>query len=314
MQSTQHQFKGRFITILGAGYLGTRLAGHAIALGMHVSTVTRNPEKSAGLKSIGVRNPITAQLHETGWHDQLPVEQDFVVNCVSSAGGGIDGYRISYLEGNRSIQQWAGKDHPGTFLYTGSTSVFPQTDGSLVNEDSSTEGAPESGRVLLEAENLIRRNSPFAQSYILRLGGLYGPGRHYLLDLLRKGCEELPGRGDFLINLLHIDDACSAIWAALGAKIQTGENTDRANVEIFNVTDGNPATKAEIVEWIAEQVGGPPPRFNPDAQGHRNPLRRKDGHLPNRHVDNHKIRETLDWIPAYPTYRDGYQDLLATQP
>ena len=303
---TQHHLQGKRIAILGAGWLGTHLAGQAINHGMHVSTLTRNPATSEKLYDLGVHQPITAQLHEATWHNKLLREQDFVVNCVSSAGGGIKGYRLSYLEGNRSILAWAGSKHPASFVYTGSTSVYPQVDGQIVDETTSTEGASESGQVLLETERLIRENSLFARNTILRLGGLYGPGRHYLLDRLKEGVKEIPGSGDSLLNLLHLDDACSAIWATLS---QDG-NDSREPVEIFNVTDGNPSTKANIVEWLAEQLGCPTPLFNPNAQSGRSLIRNSKGKAPNRRIDNRKIRIECGWAPTHLTHRDGYRDLL----
>jgi nucleoside-diphosphate-sugar epimerase len=307
MDMTQHHLQGKHIAILGAGWLGIRLAEQALRHGMHVSTLTRNQVTTEKLRDLGVHHPLTAQLHEATWHGQLPREQDFVVNCVSSAGGGIEGYRLSYMEGNRSVLAWAGSNHPATFIYTGSTSVYPQVDGQLVDETASTEGASESGQVLLEAEGLIRGNSPFARSIIFRLGGLYGPGRHYILDQLREEVKELPGSGDSLLNLLHLDDACSAIWATLSQ----GGNTDREAVELFNVTDGNPSTKADIVEWLAGQLGRPAPFFNPNSQSGRSPIRRSKGKAPNRRIDNRKIRVECGWSPAHPTHRDGYRNLLS---
>ena len=310
MDPTQHHFQGRRIAILGAGWLGRRIAEQAIQYGMEVSTLTRNAKTTAALRNIGVHNPVIAQLHSNLWHEQLSRDQDFVVNCVSSAGNDLEGYRQSYVDGNQSILEWAGGDHPANFAYTSSTSVFPQTDGESVDETSTSAEVSKSGQSLLEAEDLLRRQSPFACTTILRLSGLYGPGRHYLLNLIREGCEELPGPGDFLLNLLHIEDACSAVWAALGMIKETGGQGGRGKVETYNVTDGNPATKAEIVEWLASQLGRPRPRFNPEANPRRSPIRRPGDKVPNRRIDNRKIRDALGWEPSFPCYRDGYADPL----
>ena len=158
--------------------------------------------------------PLTAKIQEDSWHSQLDLRQDYVVNCVSAGGGGLEGYRTSYLEGMKSILKWAGLEHSANFVYTGSTSVYPQTDGQTVDEKSSTEGTSESGSILLETEELLMEYSPFKNAAILRLGGLYGPNRHYLLNMLREGITEIPGRGDLQLNLLHLEDAASAVFAA----------------------------------------------------------------------------------------------------
>jgi nucleoside-diphosphate-sugar epimerase len=303
MNQTQSHFHNKKIAIFGAGWLGTSVVQNALNLGMQVSTLTRNPEKSSQLTQLGVHNTITAQLHEDKWHDRIPHDQDYVVNCVSSAGNGLAGYRTSYLDGNASLLQWAGTTpHPAKFIYTGSTSVYSQSDGSTVHENSPTPEPSEAGQILLQTENLLQTQSPFSQTHILRLGGLYGPNRHYLLNLLRNETTELPGRGDLLLNLLHLEDATSAIFASLQAELP--------GFHLFNVTDGNPATKTEIVHWLAQQLHIPTPTFNPDITPSRSPIRQSAGKVPNRKISNAKICSKLGWNPQYPSFQHGYEALI----
>lgn len=303
MNQTQSHFHNKKIVVFGAGWLGTSIVQNALELDMEVTTLTRNPERSLELNKLGVHTTITAQLHETNWHDQITPDQDYIVNCVSSAGNGLEGYRTSYLDGNTSILQWAGTQaHPAKFVYTGSTSVYSQSDGSTVHEDSPTPEPSEAGQILLQAENLLQTQSPFSQTHILRLGGLYGPNRHYLLNLLRKGATELPGRGDLLLNLLHLEDATSAIFASLQANLPA--------CHLFNVTDGNPATKADIVHWLAQQLDIPTPTFNPDITPSRSPIRQSGGKVPNRIISNQKICSVLGLNPKYPNFQHGYKALI----
>ena len=303
MNQTQSHFHNKKITIFGAGWLGTSIVQKALELGMEVTTLTRNPERSHDLTKLGVNNAITAQLHETEWHDQIAPDQDYIVNCVSSAGNGLEGYRTSYLDGNTSILQWTGtQPHPAKYVYTGSTSVYSQSDGSSVNEDSPTPEPSKAGQILLETENLLQTQSPFFQTHILRLGGLYGPNRHYLLNLLRKGTTELPGRGDLLLNLLHLKDATSAIFASLQSNLP--------GFHLFNVTDGNPSTKSDIVHWLAQQLNIPTPNFNPDITPSRSPIRQSGGKVPNRKISNQKICSELGWAPKYASFQHGYEALV----
>ena len=182
----------------------------------HGSLNPNNTKTSDELIDLGVKCTITAKIQEYTWHRQLDLRQDYVVNCVSAGGGGLEGYRTSYLEGMKSILKWAGLQHPANFVYTGSTSVYPQTDGQTVDEKSSTEGTSESGSILLETEEAPDGIFSFKNAAILRLGGLYGPNRHYLLNMLKEGITEIPGQGDLQLNLLHLEDAASAVFAALG--------------------------------------------------------------------------------------------------
>ena len=303
MTVTQSHFENKKILLFGAGWLGSAVAIQALKMGMEVTTLTRNPETSENLAKLGIQHTITDQLQETTWHSKISRDQDFIVNCVSSAGNGLEGYRTSYLKGNQSILNWCGKDpHPAKFIYTGSTSVYSQHDGSSVDENSPTPEPSEAGSILLDAEKLLKDNSPFTQTHVLRLGGLYGPNRHYLLNFLRQGAKELPGQGDLLLNLLHMEDATSAIFASL--------QSNQPGFHLFNVTDGNPSTKTEIVNWLAQQLHIPAPTFNPNITPSRSPIRQSGGKVPNRKISNAKIQKELGWEPSYETFKEGYENLL----
>jgi nucleoside-diphosphate-sugar epimerase len=79
----------------------------------------------------------------------------WVVNCVSASGGGVEKYREVYLQGMRNLIEWLGTAPPKKFVYTSSTSVYGQNDGSLVKENSSTEPAAETARILVETERVL---------------------------------------------------------------------------------------------------------------------------------------------------------------
>ena len=289
------------IVIFGCGYLGSELARQAIAKGLRVTALTRNKETAAVLRSLGAELVLEAQLEEDAWHSQINPTQDFVVNCVGSSGGGIEGYVKSYLNGQESIARWAADGAIGTYLFTGSVSVYPQTDGSLVNEKASCDGASDRGDLLLASEAIGFPGSPAVKrSFVLRLAGIYGPGRHVFLSRIRDGETSLPGDGEAWLNLIHRDDACSAIWAVL-------ESLTEIVGRIFNVSDGHPVLRQELVNWLAGEMEVEPPSFS----GIANPGRTAPGaRLPNRKIDNGRIREELGWEPRYPSFREGYRDLL----
>jgi len=87
----------------------------------------------------------------------------------------------------QSILGWAGRSAEGTFVYTSSTSVYPQTGGMVVDETAPTEGAGANGRILLEASLAPKSGPGVRRWFILRLAGIYGPGRHHLLDQILGG-------------------------------------------------------------------------------------------------------------------------------
>lgn len=295
----------RTITLFGCGYVGSAVARQAIDRGLRVSALTRNQETASALRAMGVSQVVEAELDSPNWHSKLSPEQDYVVNCVSSAGGGLDGYRKSYLSGQESILSWARGGRIGAYLYTSSISVYPQSGNVEIDETFSTTEASGRGRILLESERLLVEGiDPDTRWFILRLAGIYGPGRHSLLDRLREPAPEITGEPERHLNLIHRDDVCSAIWAAL-------EAPDSIRNEIFNVCDDFPETRKQVLRWLADTIGRPPPVFvqkKPLAGSRRSHLERPH----DRRIINRKIKSILGWRPAYPSYQDGYRQILQT--
>lgn len=297
--------KPKKVALLGCGYIGFAFAKEALQKGFQICALTHNSEKVAALKNLGVQNVIKAELESESWHSRIDPEQDWVLNTVSAAKG-INGAQRSYLEGQKSVVKWICGGKIDTFIYTSSTSVYPQNNGVWVNEKSQTDGGNERSKVLLEAEKVIQESGlgSCKRWFILRLAGIYGPGRHYILDRLRRGEVEFEGSGDFALNLAHRDDICSALWA-------TFESPYIINNEIFNVCDDYPTLKKEMVGWLAKKIDCPSPEFNPYLTTGRSRQRQlPNGHLPNRYISNKKIREIFHWEPQYASFRSGYASIL----
>ena len=315
------------LVIFGCGYIGTAVAREALASGMKVEALTRNPERATELATMGV-NAVVADLAADSWHERIARGPEFVLNCVSSGGWGIEGYQRSYVGGMRSILSWAKRSPVGTVVYTSSTSVYPQTGGVVVDETDAIQvlsvqrpddmggtqpppeatagrapmphGASETGRVLLEAEALLREAGDACRRwFILRLAGIYGPGRHHLLDQIRNGTAEMAGSGAQHLNLAHRDDIVAAIWAAFASPSSVSNR-------IFNVTDDAAATKAEVVQWLAAQLGRTPPRFSGGAASTRCGFVEQ----PDRLISNARLKAELGWQPKYPSFREGYRQIL----
>jgi len=293
---------GKSLVIFGCGYVGTALARAGRAADARVTALTRNQATAEVLRAEGV-TVVQADLAGDEWHGRIPSGTDFAVNCVSSGGGGLAGYEHSYLQGMRSIVRWTGQGGApiGTLLYTSSTSVYPAGGGDAVTETTATAGASPRGAVLRAAEEVLEQAPPAvcARWFILRLAGIYGPGRHHLLDELRSGSPVFSGRGDHRLNLAHRDDIVSAVLACLGAPAAVRN-------EIFNVADGAPATKHEVVAWLCAQLGRSVPAWA-DTGG---PSHREGAAVPDRTISSRKLQERLGWRPAYPDFRAGYAPLL----
>lgn len=286
--------------IFGCGYVGTALARTLIGQGVRVGALTRNLERAAELRELGLAEVLAADLDGAGWKKELVGNYDAAVNCVSSAGGGIDGYRKSYLEGQKRILEWARTQEIRSYVYTSSTSVYPQDGGIAVDEEADTTEASPTGQVLLESEKLIQAQAElYASCYVLRLAGIYGPERHYLLNQVREGGGTIPGRGDYHMNMIHRDDIVAAVLAVISCNPPSG---------IYNICDDEPSTKETVLAYLAGQLGLPTPKFDPEDIPLR--LQRRGGRMPDRVILNHKAKAKLGWQPKYPSYREGYADLL----
>ncbi len=293
---------GQRLVIFGCGYVGSALADAARTQGAHVTALTRNPAKAAELAARGLE-VVVGELGSSDWHARLPGGADVAVNSVSAADPSVEGYRRSYVDGMRSILDWAarGSRPVGTLLYTSSTGVYPQGGGVEVDESASTDGASPTGQVLVEAENVLRGASreAVARWFIFRLAGIYGPTRHHLLNALRAGTTRMAGEPAFRMNLIHRDDIVGALLAAAAAPAAVRDG-------VFNLSDGAPATRAELVGWLARAIGVAMPEF----EGAAASARKGGAVTPDRVIRSDKIRRTLGWAPRHADFRAGYRAIL----
>lgn len=223
--------KGKTLTILGCGYVGKRVVRMALKHGMIVTVLSRNEETLKALKDIGVHQAVHARIEEEGWHEAITESQDYVLNCVSASDRSLGGYRTSYVDGQQSALAWAGKTPIAHYIYTSSTGVYPHKSGEVVSENTPIEKPTETGSILLEAEELVQKNTVVEKWMILRLAGIYGPGRCYLLDQLKAGQREFDTSGDEWINYVHVSDVCRVIKCAMQAR----EDAWRS---IYNISAG----------------------------------------------------------------------------
>jgi nucleoside-diphosphate-sugar epimerase len=292
--------EGKRLVIFGCGYVGTAVALDALARGGRVTALTRSETSALVLREQGI-TAVAADLASHAWHGEIEGGPDFVLNCVSAGGGGTPAYRHNYIDGMASVVAWARKrGAAGTIVYTSSTSVYPQDGGVLVDESAPTAGTSERGRLLVEAEEQLRNSAgACGRWFILRLAGLYGPGRHHLMDQVRAG--RVAGVGEHRLNLIHRDDVVAAAASCFDAPPAIRD-------EVFNVADDHPARKSEVVEWLAAALGVPRPQFTREPAGDRRTV------TPDRIIANGKLKTVLGWRPRYPSFRDGYARIAGTVP
>ena len=292
------------VFIFGCGYLGIRLADTLIATGHEVGALTKNETFADVLRARGITEVIVDRLESHTWHSLVGNDYTKIINCVSSAGNGLSGYESSYYEGQASIIQWAKSHSIETFVYTSSTSVYPENSGGLVSEDSLKEDSVHSdtAQVLIRSENLIESNqSHFDDYFILRLSGIYGPKRHYLLNQIQSS-SAIAGSGDYFMNMIHIDDIVTAIIGLINVKADIPSG-------IYNLSDDMPTQKKVVVEWLANELGIAVPTFDKYSVTQRNVSRKT--RTKNRRIANTKIKQVMGLVLKYPTYKEGYTHIIS---
>lgn len=263
--------------IVGYGYLGRRVAARWVAAGKRVAAVTRR--NAAELRALGVE-PVTADVTDPASLAALPRAAVvlYAVGMDRSAGHSM---RDVYVGGLGNVL--AALSGGGRLVYVSSTSVYGQSDGSEVDETSPAEPTEEAGRVVLDAERLLRERRPDA--IVLRMAGLYGPDRLLRKQAILKG-EPLVGDADKWLNLVHIEDAADAVVAA-AERVAAGAT--------FTITDGTPTLRRAFYTLLTELMNAPPAAFQ----------ERPEPGTPNRRVLNRRARAELDWAPRFPSFREG---------
>ncbi len=279
------------ILIAGCGYIGLPLGINLKSRGHEVTGWVFSETSGQKVSSSGLQVIVDDLRSPQSWA-RYQQQFDAIFYCPSTRGGSPEDYQQIYVDG---MKQSIGALKPGgTFFYTGSTSVFSQTDGSLVDESSPTEPGSGNGSILLQAEQVALS----AGGLVLRLSAIYGEGRGIMLRRYLEASGPVPGNPDRYLNQIHRDDAVSAALFLL-------EHHPKCP-EVFNVSDDCPTTHRDILAWIAQTLNRPPAEFNLE------PVSRKRGDS-NRRISNRKLR-ALGWQPTYPSFREGYQALLPTNP
>ena len=270
--------------VIGCGYLGRRVAALWRAAGDQVFVTTRRVDEEDRFRGEGFE-PVVCDVLDPASLTKLPQVHTalYAVGFDRSSGATM---RSVYVDGLANVLSVVDS---GEFIYVSSSSVYGQTDGGWVDEDSRTAPREESGRIVLEAEMVAR--SLRERAIVLRFGGIYGPGRLLRRAAIERG-EPIVGDADKWLNLIHVDDGARVILAA-EARGTAGR--------IYNVCDGAPVRRRDFYTELARRLGAPPPRFV-----------MPEGEMPPHESANRRIRTVRMMTELYPELRyPGYVDGLA---
>jgi len=280
--------------VIGCGYLGLRVAKLWLARGDEVCAVTRSLQKAEQFSAQGLR-PVLADITDASSLRQLPPAETvlFAVGYDRAAGPSIHDV---YVDGLRATLEALTGDLQ-RFIYVSSTGVYGQTGGEIVDENSPCEPTREGGRACLAAEQLLAQHPVGDRRIVLRLAGLYGPGRVPRIEKIRRG-DPVPAPSTGYLNLIHVDDAARIVLAA----------EDRLTApQTYCVSDGYPTMRRDYYTEVARLLDAPPPRVvEPSPEM---PVARRAAS--SKRIDNQKMRRELTVELKYPTYREGLAAVLA---
>lgn len=281
--------------IAGCGYLGLRVARNWINVGDRVYGITRSAVRAGHFRELGLE-PLVADVADLGTLPVLP-EVDTLLWCVGFDRSGSPMQAV-YVDGLRNLLSRL-PEPVGRVIYISSTGVYGQTDGSWVDEMSECRPSRVGGRACLAAEQLLEQSPWASRSVILRLAGIYGPGRLPRLQTLRAG-EPLDGDPDGWLNLIHVEDAAAIVGLVSERTLELPR--------VYAVADGHPVMRREFYAEVARLWQTPPAEFRTVSGGPQRDDRHGGGH---KRVNTTRLQQELAPSLHYPTYRHGLTAMAA---
>ncbi|MFM5906628.1 MAG: SDR family NAD(P)-dependent oxidoreductase [Novosphingobium sp.] len=247
--------------IFGLGYSATQIAALFARSGWEIVSTGR-----AGTLSFDDKANVRLAL----------ADSSHILSSVPPGGEGDDPVLARY--GTSLGGKWLG--------YLSSTGVYGDTQGAWVDETAPTGTGRRTARADCDRQWLD------LGARVLRLPGIYGPGRS-ALDRVREGKAhriDLPGQ---VFSRVHVDDIAAGVLAALAAPAGA-----------YNLSDDQPTSQNTVIEEASRLLGmAPPPMLTLEA-ANLSPMARAF-YAENRRVANGKAKRVLGWKPRHPTYREG---------
>ena len=299
------------VLMAGCGDLGTEAGLRFAAAGHRVVGWRRSPDKLPAAIE-GIRADLT-----TPPLPPIPEGTTAVVVAIAAGAPTEEGYRAAYVDGLSNVLDALerNREHDGValpslvrrVLFVSSTAVYGDAGGGWVDEGTTPEPGGFSGRIIREAEDLLQKRllATGITPVVLRLGGIYGPGRTRLIDQVRSGLAVSPAEPRYT-NRIHRDDAAAAIVHLCTMAAESGP--------VYLGVDNDPAELGEVQRFLAEELGLPLPASDGAGGGTGSGTGGSAGGEPsrggNKRCSNALLRST-GFEFAYPTFREGYRAILA---
>ena len=279
------------ILIVGAGDVGGRLAVDLASQGHEVWALRRSlPAQRQMLAGV---HSLVADVTQPQTLAALPAALDIVVTALSPGESGVAAYRRVYVEGTRNLMQALAGQALKHHFWVSSTSVYGQSRGEWVDADMPAQPGSDTAHELLAAE-AVAQAAGWPCS-IVRFGGLYGPGRHWLLRWVSSG-RPVQQHPPSWSNRIHVEDAAGFLAHLVGLAL-AGQPLS----SIYIGVDDLPTPQHEVLGWLAEQLDCPPL-----------PVENKPDANLGKRLSNSSLRAS-GYDLRYPDFRAGYLQVLAAR-
>lgn len=276
------------ILIIGCGSIGTQLAHNLAAKGHDVTGLKRNPPKL----DIGEINYFTADISLAYQLVELPLDFEFIYFIVSPDGRNKESYQAIYEIGlTNLIDRFAKEGASPNWIFVSSTSVYGQSEGEWVDEESIAQPDNITSQYIRQAEQQLMDLNP--QNIVVRFSGIYGPGREYLLRMAKQQ-SVIQKDPPYYTNRIHQQD-CIGVLIFLLEQSLAGVTLEQC----YLASDDDPATMWDVMSWLTEHLSCKPPevKVNDKAVGM------------NKRCNNQRLK-TLGYHFQYPDFKAGYLELI----
>ena len=276
------------ILIIGCGSIGTQLAHNLAAKGHDVTGLKRTPPKL----DIGEINYFTADISLAYQLEELPLDFEFIYFIVSPDGRNKESYQTIYEIGlTNLIARFAKEGASPNWIFVSSTSVYGQSEGEWVDEESIVQPDNITSQYIRQAEQQLINLNP--QNIVVRFSGIYGPGREYLLRMAKQqtAIQKIP---PYYTNRIHEQD-CIGVLVFLLEQSLAGVAMDQC----YLASDDNPASMWDVISWLTEHMNCPAPKVK---------VNDKDV-IMNKRCNNKRLK-SLGYQFQYADFKAGYIELI----
>jgi nucleoside-diphosphate-sugar epimerase len=275
------------ILCAGCGDIGGEVAKRLAETGHQVTGLKRHPP----LCTNNV-NYIAADISLKASLQNLSSDFDFVFFILSPNGRTVENYRAVYETGlDNLLQHFANSNQSPRWFFTSSTSVYAQSQGEWVDENSLAEPDNLNSQFIRTAERKIIAANP--ENIVVRFSGIYGEGRDYLL----RQAQQVPAiqkNPPYFTNRIHRQDCVEVLLFLLQQQLN-----GKILEQCYLVSDDEPVPMWEVMTWLAEQMACPQPTEKINAIV-----------LMNKRCNNQRLK-LLGYQFHYPSYKDGYLALMS---